>query len=646
MDQGSVPQPARTGVVFVHGIGTQPPRDTFLDWAEPIVRMLGALRREHDQTAPNEPVGEDPVRDARVEGDRVWAEVEIPAAAGRAADTWVLTEAYWAGQVRAPGLAMTLRYLRERVPSVIAGIANGYGAREPRRKERLDSLIEAAAPGPGGGADPIVRELDRARSGRWAWVDWLDSFWMLLPIRWTLSTVAIVLTLAALGVYAAIRAIPIGAVSRRAELAILDSWLVEWFGDLPVLLDDRVQAAMIRSRLQATIDWLVARNCDRIVIVAHSGGAIVSYSTLLRIADSGFKVAKLITLGQGLTLGWRLSTVAGDLPFGNPLRGDMGAAHPALRWVDFWASYDPAPAGPLAGVTGSPLVAEAAPGPPAGSPIHVESRPVTNLMHMAFDHGAYWANDEGFLVALLRHIDDAGGDGNGSRFYRSAIVRAARIERRRRRVGLLLGWRWLTFAAGLAAVIGAALARGLAEVGTDVASVISLVPGHEWLEGPLAAVGGAVAGFLTIIGRQDVANALADLGPVLLGAAVPVGLARLIYGRGTGTWVAADAVERAKIRGEALGGESEPWARSEATLLVGGLVALVVAAWLGALPIPADGRLIVVATILIATVAISLPVRFWPRPQAGGGGGAPATLSETLSRGIDKGAGSGTTRAA
>jgi hypothetical protein len=36
----TAPDPNRTGVVFVHGIGTQPACETFLDWSGSIVRVL------------------------------------------------------------------------------------------------------------------------------------------------------------------------------------------------------------------------------------------------------------------------------------------------------------------------------------------------------------------------------------------------------------------------------------------------------------------------------------------------------------------------------------------------------------------------------------------------------------------------------
>ncbi len=103
---------------------------------------------------------------------------------------------------------------------------------------------------------------------------------------------------------------------------------------------------------------------------------------------------------------------------------------------------------------------------------------------MGLDHDGYWRNDEGFLVPLIRHIDDPIGDGSGSRFYTSRLARAVRIERRRRRVGLLLGWRWASFAAGVVALVAALLPGitpgvSLATAGNGVATAWSNIPGHE-----------------------------------------------------------------------------------------------------------------------------------------------------------------------
>ena len=66
-----------------------------------------------------------------------------------------------------------------------------------------------------------------------------------------------------------------------------------------------------------------------------------------------------------------------------------------LRWVDYWGSRDPAPSGPLE-----------PPDPdlrPAAK--RFTSMPVWNLLSFSEDHGAYWDNDEEFVIPLLRRLE-------------------------------------------------------------------------------------------------------------------------------------------------------------------------------------------------------------------------------------------------
>lgn len=612
---GDEPRPLRsTGVIFVHGIGSQPPRETLLNWANPIVEMLAEWRREYDERLdPHQAIGEDPVESAGIEradgwDERAWVRITIPEIDDdHPASTWLLTEAHWAGRIRAPAFGQAMRYLQSHIGSIVRGITAGYGLREDMRARRLEKIISEQPQPWDERITSEIADLRRSDGIRWRWIDWLDRVWQGQLVRGLLGAAATTVSVLALAVYAPFRAIPIKAIRERAELASLDAQLVTAFGDLPVLLDDPVQAAFVRERLADTIRWVRDRGCDDVVLIAHSGGAIVSFATLLDEAYQDLPVAKLVTLGQGLSLGWRLEQTTGPFVAGNPIRGDLGAARPGLRWVDFWASYDPAPAGPLVAVDSCPLVAvetvdDAAP----PSPIQVESRPVTNLMHMGADHDGYWRNDEGFLVPLIRHIDDPRGSGSRSRFYGSRLDRAVRIERRRRRVGLLLGWRWLSFLAGVGAVVLALLPAvtpgvSLAGAGDGIAAVWSRVPGHELVSGTIDGFGAVVAIGLGSIGLGAVTDWLGWLGPHVLGAMVPVLAAFAIYSRGVGSWRTADASERQLIRRERFGPSGRAWARSEAVLLVGGLLAIVLAA-LGP-------RVELMIAWLVAVAAAALVVR-------------------------------------
>src|SRR5439155_6258185 len=122
-------------------------------------------------------------------------------------------------------------------------------------------------------------------------------------------------------------------------------------------------------------------------------------------------------------------------PPGNRMRGDLAARNPHLQWRDFWATHDPAP-------SGWPRLPRGEDDP--GAPRFTAER-VYNRMAIGEDHGAYWDNDEHFLIPLLREIDAPTGDRGNSRFYSDAKESAVRA-RRKERVSLLALWRRATFA--------------------------------------------------------------------------------------------------------------------------------------------------------------------------------------------------------
>jgi hypothetical protein len=600
----------RTGIVWVHGIGAQKARESLFDWTRPIIDVFGEWRREYDQANPLATIGENPVGSASVsDPENAWIEVDIPAYRDRPRAQWLFTEAYWAGDVRPPSFATAASYLLGRLRGIIRGITLGWGLRETRRMRRLTDLRKEFA------EDPRALELELAFSKRWQVTDRLDAIWQQPVVRWTLMIVATGVALLALAVYAALHAIPIPPLQKRLEIAAADTFIVEWFGDLPVLLDDQSQAAAIRTRLLERVAWLKARNCDDIVLLAHSGGTIVSYATLLRYSADELPVAKLITLGEAIKLGWRLEQEIGDWFPGNSVRGDLKANHADLRWVDIWASYDPAPGGQMECTEGAPLVSvEKLSATPPDGPIEVESRPVTNFMHIGLDHGGYWSNDEGFLIPVIRHIDDPHGDGTASRFFHDALDRTLRTERRRRRVALLLAWRWTALAAAILAVAGLVVgATDAAATGGWVVAAWSLVPGHEIIGGTITGFGHLLEVVLTAVGAAGVAAWLGQVGPSVLGGLVPVAASWFIYSRGVKSWFAHDALERKAIRREEIGPAGLASARSEAAVVSGGLGAVIVGAWTGSLAL--------VMLALAATLLVSLWVRLAgrqptePRPK-------------------------------
>jgi hypothetical protein len=510
--------------VFVHGIGSQRPGETLLDWSRPLIRLLTEWRIARG--LPPDPVVTSDVDFSGATPPSI--ELAIPAGPVGAEDEpappqrWVLTEAWWASRVQPPSLGSMTSWLRQDFGRVVAGIRTGFDRRsssDARRREllrRTDRHPQLKAAG-----------LDERR---WAWIDPLDrlqarALSLALGVAWIVGALVLV-------PYAALRALPVKALRDAAGLRQLDSFLVDWFGDMRILLHDPAQAGNIRAQLAGAIGGLVARGCGPIVVVAHSGGAVVSFTTLTDPGHARLPVTKLITLGQGLDLAWQLENAWCGLPPGDRLTPRLETVGWPARWVDFWASYDPATGGPL--------------NPPDGVDARPTEMPVRNRMSLLDDHGTYWDNDEEFLIPLLRQLDTPDGPPSRSRFFRDRLSELIRVEWRRQRVGVLAAWRWVCLVTAGAAIGGAALHAALfhgdrlRRLGETVADAWGAIPGGSLLAGPIDWVAGLASwpGWLPTLGEWL-------LGMILV-ALVFVILARF----GIGRWVTWDERERWLARSE------------------------------------------------------------------------------------------------
>ena len=171
-----------------------------------------------------------------------------------------------------------------------------------------------------------------------------------------------------------------------------------WMASVQVYLVDYTRSVAMRYRFKCELaDLLADPRCERIVVLSHSMGTVISYEGLTDVlgAQTGNPLPKSITficLGQVLQRVWHLA------------RSDPHRLRDALpqtvRWLNFYARYDPISAGaldahalptvrsgdgPTAGVSASDTAARA-------SLAHCENHVVVNRDSLLYDHMTYFDN--------------------------------------------------------------------------------------------------------------------------------------------------------------------------------------------------------------------------------------------------------------
>ena len=490
--------PNRIGVVFIHDIDGRRPGETLIAWSRPIVRLLTAWATTTYGVRPQN----DPTMSAGLDftgARRPVVVASVSEVGDHPAQTWVMTEAWWATQVSPPPLGAMLRWL---LPGELLRVWTGTVSGMAGRAGVLFRL-----------ADVLLLPL------------------LLLPAAVLVIALAVVLRL--------LYAIPWGPIQAAAARQTMRLFLLGGYADVRVMLTDRVQAANARGRVAEAIRDCRAAGCGTIVLIGHSSGALVAYMTLADETYAALPANELITVGQTLGTAWRLGHADEyDVPDRSPdrlYRGDRLRRNLAslpfragLRWHDFWATHDPGPAGAL--VTGTRVTFPELVG---GASI-----PVLNRMSVRRDSDAYWDNDEEFVLPVARLIEQApAGPTRRSRFFPEGPS-TRRVERRRHRVQLLrFAW--------IAIVLSAVVSVPLAILGP-------LVPGDAT---SLETAGrGARDGLATLVDNLrpalDSAGAQLSVGAIDRSAAIVIGLVLilaaywLVARTTTWLWIAWDTRER------------------------------------------------------------------------------------------------------
>ncbi len=272
----------RLGVLFIHGIGTQSPGATLVQWGDQLLRVIAratgrVVEPRVERAEPGEADGSEP------------AEAIVRFHPGD--EEWLLAEACWADTFPPPTYRELVSWSIRAVPWALAiHIAQRYWQTFDTANRRRTFL---------------------ARSGA------------VLQLLLALALVPLVILVLMLTMVLGLLPIP----QLRSVILSAQSVLTGTMGDSLAFVESPLRAALIRTRILKTLERLIGQ-CDHTVVVAHSQGAAAVLDALGGIADAnappepaGPVPDTLLTFGAGINQLVSLKVLSRGLPGtipGNP----------------------------------------------------------------------------------------------------------------------------------------------------------------------------------------------------------------------------------------------------------------------------------------------------------------------------------------
>jgi len=229
----------RLGVLLVHGIGTQPPRDTLVRWGDALLNVIrrATMAQVREDAAIGKQIvvaiGQASAGDGSGENP---AEVAVTVRYAGKNESWLLAEGWWADCFPAPTYSELVSWSVRALPwSIALHIAQRYWQ-----------------------ADPSPSSTRKLLAGTKAVLELLGAM-TLAPLF-----IALLALVMALGL------LPIPQL--RSLILSAQTTLVGTVGDSLAFVESPIRAALIRNRILAGLKRL-KELCERTVIVAHSQGA-------------------------------------------------------------------------------------------------------------------------------------------------------------------------------------------------------------------------------------------------------------------------------------------------------------------------------------------------------------------------------------
>jgi hypothetical protein len=182
--------------------------------------------------------------------------------------------------------------------------------------------------------------------------------------------------------------------------------MMHWVAEVQVYLLDYTRSSAVRGRFDKEFKhFFDDAKCDRIVVIAESGGTMVAYEGLTTLLEpwknpkkSWPKPVTFITVSQALRRVWLL-----DIDDSGRLHGVLPKG---VRWVNFWARYDPIAAGPLPARSLPPRqrarTKEA--GDSDADKERITNVAVHNTDNTFTDHTGYWDNLEQVIAVIALEL--------------------------------------------------------------------------------------------------------------------------------------------------------------------------------------------------------------------------------------------------
>lgn len=272
-------QPYTLGVLFVHGMGGQHSGGTLHQFCDPLYEWL----RRWAAGGGKSELASATLRDVRLDRDSdapAHATIDLTHA-DETTQRWLLAESHWADEFRPPAFSRMLGWLLTLAPWITCEYMRAVWARELTRRSRKN------------------------RAKRWGGMFTKGVVLLLASVLGPLLCGLGVVVLLALRV---LSVLPIESLRTKVEGIVRG--LVGSLGDVFTIVESPLDREAILGRIARDRAWLEQQGVDKVVVVAHSAGAALTYRLLTTAEErpDARKPDLYVTLGQAI---WRMYWVDG-----------------------------------------------------------------------------------------------------------------------------------------------------------------------------------------------------------------------------------------------------------------------------------------------------------------------------------------------